>query len=241
MTQAEQIVKWARAQIGTAENPPGSNNVIYNTLYYGRAVSGDSYPWCMVFVWCGFDQCGLSELFYGGKKTASCTTLMKWAKSVGRFYVSSFHVGDIIFYDWDGDPSSEHTGIIVEVRSDEDLRVVEGNCGDAVKLTTPKTSTIMGVFRPAYKDEPPAIPVPTTPANGCTPTLPVLLRGSKGIPVWSLQKLLIKLGFSVGPDGADGDFGPNTLAAVRKFQSSCGLTTDGVVGADTWTALYCTR
>lgn len=236
MTQAETICKWARDQIGVTENPPGSNNVIYNTLYYGRAVSGDAYAWCMAFVWCAFDLNGLSELFYGGRKTASCTTLLKWSKSVGRFYQSGFHPGDVIFYDFDGDPSSEHTGIIVEAYSDEDLRVVEGNCGNAVKLVTPKVSTIMGVFRPDYKDEPAPIPQPSGPT--CTPTLPILQRGSKGIPVWSLQKLLIKRGYSVGPDGADGDFGANTQSGVRKFQEAHGLKTDGVVGTATWTALY---
>jgi peptidoglycan hydrolase-like protein with peptidoglycan-binding domain len=32
-----------------------------------------------------------------------------------------------------------------------------------------------------------------------------------------MQEKLIELGYSVGIDGADGEFGPNTLAAVIKF------------------------
>ena len=35
----------------------------------------------------------------------------------------------------------------------------------------------------------------------------------------------------------DGDFGPLTAAAVRAFQTSHGLTVDGIVGDQTWTAL----
>lgn len=31
-------------------------------------------------------------------------------------------------------------------------------------------------------------------------------------------------------------FGPDTYEAVKKFQSFCGLTADGMVGTDTWSA-----
>ncbi|MCX4729103.1 MULTISPECIES: peptidoglycan-binding protein [unclassified Streptomyces] len=38
--------------------------------------------------------------------------------------------------------------------------------------------------------------------------------------------------------GVDGDFGTQTLAAVKKFQGAHGLTVDGEVGAHTWAKLY---
>lgn len=46
--------------------------------------------------------------------------------------------------------------------------------------------------------------------------------------VTELQKALMNFGFNPGP--FDGLFGPKTLAAVKAFQASRGLVTDGIVG-----------
>ncbi len=49
----QMVLAVAKSQLGTKEKPKNSNNVIYNTWYYGHAVHGDAYPWCMTFVeWC---------------------------------------------------------------------------------------------------------------------------------------------------------------------------------------------
>lgn len=57
-----------------------------------------------------------------------------------------------------------------------------------------------------------------------------LKKGDKGAAVKTMQKMLIACGFSCGPDGADGDFGKNTLAGLIAFQTAKGLTADGVYG-----------
>jgi hypothetical protein len=49
-----------------------------------------------------------------------------------------------------------------------------------------------------------------------------------------LQKLLNRAGAKLDPDGV---FGPKTLAAVKKFQSSRYLKPDGIVGKKTWPEL----
>ncbi|MBQ8892571.1 MAG: peptidoglycan-binding protein [Bacilli bacterium] len=48
-----------------------------------------------------------------------------------------------------------------------------------------------------------------------------------------LQNRLIQLGYSVGASGADGQFGNDTLNAVKKFQQDNGLAVDGYVGKET--------
>lgn len=61
-----------------------------------------------------------------------------------------------------------------------------------------------------------------------------LRKGAKSTDVAELQGILIVLGYDVGRKGADGNFGGETLSAVRAFQSDNGLTPDGVAGPDTW-------
>ena len=63
-------------------------------------------------------------------------------------------------------------------------------------------------------------------------------QGAKGNLTKIIQRRLIALGYSVGRWGADGSFGPATYAAVVKFQKANGLVVDGVVGPETWTALF---
>ena len=93
MTGAE-LAALAARELGITESPPGSNQVKYNTWYYGQAVSGSAYPWCMVFVQWVFAQAGVSL----PSRTASCGALMRVRgrmfpamKVVSRrFYPSSF-------------------------------------------------------------------------------------------------------------------------------------------------------
>ena len=73
---------------------------------------------------------------------------------------------------------------------------------------------------------------PTTPA-----TLPegvVLRRGARGAEVSQVQAALVALGYTTS---VDGKFGPATAQAVKSFQTSSGLTDDGVVGPATLSAL----
>ena len=64
-----------------------------------------------------------------------------------------------------------------------------------------------------------------------------LRKGSKGTAVTELQKLLMKHGYTLPNYGADGDFGNETLNAVKAFQEANGLEVDGAVGPITWAAL----
>lgn len=71
---------------------------------------------------------------------------------------------------------------------------------------------------------------------GATPSLQ---QGASGDEVKRLQRALTAaLGSTVGVDGS---FGPATVTAVRNYQTSRGLTADGLVGPGTWTALQTGR
>ena len=106
---AEKILEIARSQLGIKENPPNSNQVKFNTAYYGQEVSGSAYPWCCAFVWWVFREAGASELFYGGKKTASCSTLLGFHKA--QAVRENYLPGDIIFFNFDGKKNTQHVGI----------------------------------------------------------------------------------------------------------------------------------
>lgn len=60
-----------------------------------------------------------------------------------------------------------------------------------------------------------------------------LCKGDSGSEVKTLQDNLIRLGYSCGSAGADGEFGTNTDAAVRTFQKANGMTVDGLAGEKT--------
>ena len=62
-------------------------------------------------------------------------------------------------------------------------------------------------------------------------------KGSKGEDVRECQAILDRLGYDLGQWGVDGDFGKDTLAAVKAFQEDHGLVVDGIVGKMTWREL----
>lgn len=67
--------------------------------------------------------------------------------------------------------------------------------------------------------------------------MPTLQLGSSGDVVRSLQTVLTNGAageWNTTPQGIDGDFGPNTEASVKAFQTWGGVTADGIVGDQTW-------
>lgn len=64
-----------------------------------------------------------------------------------------------------------------------------------------------------------------------------LAKGCTGADVKALQEALMALGYSLPKYGADGDFGKETLAAVKQFQSDHGLEETGVFDTSALKAL----
>lgn len=230
---AAKILAVAAAEIGTKENPANSNRVKYNTEYYGNDIASSKRAWCCAFVWWVFKHAGYSDLFYGGKKCAGCTTLMNYYKAQGQLVDGPYRPGDLVFFQFDADAAADHIGIIEKDNGDT-ISTIEGNTstssndnGGAVMRRLRKKSLIMAVARPRYSEE----------VETVTIELNVLKKGNRGGEVKALQRLLIGSGYDCGASGADGIYGNDTVKAVKAFQTANGLTADGVVGVKTWSKL----
>lgn len=160
MPKVEDILKTAKAEVGITEYPPNSNNVKYNTEYYGHPVqdglpkASDRYPWCCVFVWWVFKHQSKFIL----KKTASCINLGQWFKDNGRWIEPGKQKpGDIVFFKFPTNNRwTNHVGIVDEVLGPNDIYDWEGNTsaksddnGGAV-MRRRRTSNIVGYGRPNY-------------------------------------------------------------------------------------------
>lgn len=240
MSDIQNLTAWFKAQIGTAEQPLGSNNVIYNTHYYGHAVSGDAYPWCCSFIWDGFRQCGVPKLFCDGAQTAYCPYVVNHAKAHNQWVTSGYREGDLLLYDWDKDGVADHIGYCAGIKGG-DVYSIEGNLSDRVQMVTRYHGSVMGAYRPAYSEKTEEKAKPNKAANNSAPVLPTLKKGDKGDVVRAAQFLLIGRGYTVGGTGADGDFGPATHAGTVNFQTAVGLAGDGIIGPSTWAALLGVR
>ena len=139
---------------------------------------------------------------------------------------------------WDGD--EEPHGNIVAIQYAHDVNGVD-------------LSRVADHWPGVDPAQEPAPDHPTEPAQPVTdthsatteaivPNLPTLRKGDKGHAVRVAQSLLVAAYKDLGTtghhsDGIDGDFGDLTDTAVREVQSDNGITRDGVIGHDTWTAL----
>lgn len=226
---AKDVVKVAVDEIGTKESPKGSNR-----QKYGKEYGVNGTAWCCQFAWWVFKHAGAAALFYGGKKTAYCPTLMNYYKKQGQFVTKNFKSGDIIFFDFNGNGQPDHVGIVEKITGDV-IYTIEGNTsvgndsnGGQVMRRNRSKKNVLGVGRPNYDE---------VAKETVEVTVETLKKGSKSDNVKALQILLIGYGFDCGKYGADGDFGSATDEAVRKYQKKNGLTVDGIVGKNTWNKL----
>ncbi len=158
MATAGELLALARGEIGVKESPAGSNQVKYNTAYYGREVSGPNLHWCAVFVWWLFWTAGAPELYYGGEKTAYVPALLAWARREG-LTVTTPIPGDLVCFDFNGNGAPDHVGLC-ESWDGTYVTTIDGNTGTtseanggAVMRRRRHRRYIAAVIRPQYEEE----------------------------------------------------------------------------------------
>lgn len=136
------IVEVALTQLGNTGGQP----------YWSWYGFDGRVEWCACYVsWCA-DQCGYIE---SGiiPKFALCSDGADWFKAKGQWQDRNYEpsAGNIIFFDWGGDGTIDHVGI-VEKCEDGVVYTVEGNSGDACKQRSYPmgSSCIYGYGLPAY-------------------------------------------------------------------------------------------
>lgn len=163
---SKRVIEVSRGELGYTESPPGSNET-----KYGKAYAWDGIPWCAVFLWWCFREAGESAAFYGGAKTASCGTLLRWYREQGQVVpAAEVQPGDIVILNFSGTKDTEHCGLVVDVATYStsklsSLVTVEGNTspgfegsqdnGGCVAMKRRYPSQIVAVCRPQYTADPP--------------------------------------------------------------------------------------
>ena len=169
MPTIKQVVDLAESQVGITEYPPNSNNVIYNSVYYGHDVcdgvpsANSKYPWCAVFVWWCFAQFNPCLV----PKTASCINMGDWFKENGQWIEPGHQLpGDVVFYKFSTNNRwTNHVGIVKDVLGANDINAIEGNTSDkgsqdngGAVLIKHRTANIVGYGRPKYDEYTPVNP-----------------------------------------------------------------------------------
>ena len=257
-----EIVNQAKSWVGRKESD-GTHRVIidvYNSIYPLPRGYRMTYtdPWCATFVSACAQVWGLTGIIF---PECGCIPMINLYKQHGRWMEDDAYVphpGDVIFYDWqdsgvgDNVGASDHVGLVASVDGNV-INIIEGNCGNMVQYTARQVDSryIRGYGLPDYAsmangiEEPHGVviipddePAEETPSQEtCMVELPELMVGDEGEAVRAAQSLLELRGFRCGWMGCDGEFGDKTQSAVGKFQRARGLTQDGIIGRETWTAL----
>lgn len=203
----------ARAELGTCEQPPGSNRTRYGA-WYGM----DGQPWCAMFVsWCAA-RAGAADIVPRHAYTPSGAAWFQQRRQWGR----APRPGAIVYFQWPGMGRIAHVGIVESVRADGAVVVLEGNTNGAGSRTGGtvmrhvRRANIAGYGYPRF-----AAATAAAAARAAT-----VASRSGGRPA-SARPTEPRL-------AVDGELGPLT---VRALQRALSVPMDGEIGSQTVRAL----
>ena len=156
MNAIEKILKLAEDQVGISEDSTGR-------VKYSDEYGVPKKPWCMMYLWWLFKHAGFENIFYDGKKVASCGTFLNWAKAKG-YVVKNPQRGDIVIIsfgkDKNGNRITSHCGIIrsasllnVETNEGNTCEVGSQENGGHVMNRTRSKKLCMAYIRLPYPEE----------------------------------------------------------------------------------------
>jgi hypothetical protein len=143
-TPAARMVAMAQAEVGQAEQPPGSNNSA-RIAQYRSATAGapGPGPWCAYFTSWLARGAGV-PVGDQGQGFGSVDALYAWAQKSGRAIPTSSgqppRPGDLIVWD-------EHIGIVESVLPDGRIQTIEGNSSDRVSRRVHAKGDAIGYVR----------------------------------------------------------------------------------------------
>ena len=127
----QKMVALAQAEVGQAEQPPGSNDSPRIAQYRSATAGSGVGPWCAYFVSWAAQQAG-TPLGEQGQGFGSVSAVMDWGQRTGRALPagSTPQPGDLIV--WGG----RHIGMVESVDADGSIHTIEGNSSNAVSRRT---------------------------------------------------------------------------------------------------------
>lgn len=263
-TAVSKVLTLAKSELGYHEkannsllDEKASNPGSGNFTKYGRDLDAvptfynskkNGYAWCDQFVdWLFFKCFGAENAMQmlcqpQNSAGAGCENSKNYYQSKGQ-YDKTPHIGDQIFF-YDDSGRINHTGIVESI-SGGYVNTIEGNSTDRVQRQSYPIDSgyIAGYGHPRWEVVGHTTPVSDEASQDTASDIaPVrekylLYEGMVGKRVELLQTILTRLGYDVGPDGIDGEFGIDTKYAVMSFQNENGLEVSGGVDDATTDAL----
>ena len=205
------VINDAKKYLGYQGNP--------NTFTRWYCKDNKSHAWCGMFVDYVFKFDLKCDWLDSCKNMAYVPTIVQWAKDK-KYWDANFKnakQGDLVVYNWYPDKKNHysHVGIVNEVKS-SGIVSIEGNTTSGSKDNCVANKSrakkfVAGIVKLPYVDK--------------YNLTRYLKKGCKGNDVKEMQKII--------GTKADGIFGKNTLAKLKKWQTNHGLKADGIVGKDT--------
>ncbi len=142
-----ELKKSQAAVPGTVRDPLGSNNVKYNTAYYGFAEKNPDKAWCVVFQWWCFMMASIPMSVF--PKTAGVLAARKFFQDHHRYFHTPMPGDLVVFIRGPGD---QHIGFVEKLTSDIEFQTIEGNVNSRVVRGTHRRDEphIDGYCRPEY-------------------------------------------------------------------------------------------